>query len=353
MLADVITVETESVEDFYAEVVNQINRGEVDEAVPRIVMRPEHEQLEVLTDLARDFALDLELATTLERALALARARDLALELARAHDLAHNFALDLALSLTRARDIALTRARDLALALALVLDRPRARALRFTGVIIAVLQQLVETGIIVLTGIESLTPQILSNYIAPYLQALIDTQQIIAQVTQMTQPFIQPRLSNISQSTPISIQMEGVAKTVTIVRDYIIPWRRKQAQLIADLEIARKQHEIARFEVEIHEIRLKAAQARIDAIALDENFEQKSLETSRARLNLEEKRLEIERKTRESLQSKIDLALNIIEQLNPSLSEKERIVYVNQLLEPLNVLIDSPLEIAGGSPSPQ
>lgn len=121
------TGETEpSEKDFYAQLMVEIEAGNVNRAVEMIMALEEHRlQTEILSRLARalDHALDIRGASTLDlnRARALARARDCALDLARALDRDFERAGELSLALDRAGELSL--ALDRARALYLYLDR--------------------------------------------------------------------------------------------------------------------------------------------------------------------------------------------------------------------------------------
>jgi len=102
------------------------------------------------------------------------------------------------------------------------------------------------TLIRVTTG-EVLNAATLRDDIAPTLLALenIDAAGSIARRRE-------PRatVSSISQDSPISINLTGIKETVQLVLEYAIPWRRKHAERLSELEIRKRECEIDKVEQE-------------------------------------------------------------------------------------------------------
>ncbi len=104
--------------DFYAQLMTEIESGNHDQAVTMVMaLEKRHLQTEILSRLASslDHALDIRGANTLDldRARALARARDRANELANTLDLDHARALELALDRARTLYLYLDRAEQI------------------------------------------------------------------------------------------------------------------------------------------------------------------------------------------------------------------------------------------------
>ena len=57
-------------------------------------------------------------------------------------------------------------------------------------------------------------------------------------------------VSSISQDSPISINLTGIKETVQLVLEYAIPWRRKHAERLSELEIRKRECEIEKVEQE-------------------------------------------------------------------------------------------------------
>jgi len=102
------------------------------------------------------------------------------------------------------------------------------------------------TLIRVTTG-EVLNAATLRNDIAPTLLALenIDAAGSIARRRE-------PRatVSSISQDSPISINFTGIKETVQLVLEYAIPWRRRNAERLSNLNIRWRECEIDKFKQE-------------------------------------------------------------------------------------------------------
>ncbi len=327
------TIDDTKVEDFYTKLVGLIDAGEEHQALALLdTVENQSDRLTTLRQMASalDRALDLDRDRARALALALARALDPALDRARA--------LDLAFARARARALDLDRA--LALALAFDRDRDLALAYKRTQFLVRALEK--ETGSkhvdadLVLLGSADLTADHLSHTVAPYLQAVVSLQRGISELAGID--FIEPRISMISQNSPLGVEMSGVAEAVGVIRDILVPWRRKHAQKMAEIEEAKG-------ELEIQRIRTETSQKRVDVKASDLTLEQKRIDLQKARLELEEKRLSIELQNLELYQLKVDMALSIIQRFSPDLPESERIAQVIKLLPSLNVLIESPLEL--------
>ena len=51
-------------------------------------------------------------------------------------------------------------------------------------------------------------------------------------------------ISSLSQDSPISINLTGIKETVQLILEYAIPWRRKHAERLSELEIRKRECEI-------------------------------------------------------------------------------------------------------------
>jgi len=178
---------------------------------------------------------------------------------------------------------------------------------------------------------ETLTPTLLVGQITPYLLALSDLQKVIDSVKGQ---FFKPiGIKSISQNTPISIGLDGAAEATEVVRDMVVPWRRKHSKEIAQLEEQEKLVQIESTRAEVLETRARAQKERVETKKIEIETE---VEIERRRLENEKLRLEIE-------EARINLALKILDKLSPELSQEQRILYVMHLLKPLGVIANSPL----------
>jgi len=186
---------------------------------------------------------------------------------------------------------------------------------------------------------DMLTPSFLLATLGPFLQAIADIQYSIDEIQRNKRSKV--LIKSITQQSPISITLEGAAKAVEIVGNLVIPFRRKHQQQLALLQEQEKKVEIGNRKAEILEKRAKAAKDRAEATKVAAEAAKQHAETERALLENEKVRIELHR-------AKIQLALEILSQVAPSLTETEKIAYVIKLLPPLEVLVSSELELRIG-----
>lgn len=122
---------------------------------------------------------------------------------------------------------------------------------------------------------------------------------------------------------PVEISLIGIADAISVLQDYIVPWRREHSKKLAEIELG----EIAK-------------------ASTNETLKSQSLDASEAS-KLQEELLQLtilqEQQRKELQVEQIMLALGIIEKINPDLSEEEKLLYSMKLLAPLQTLAESPL----------
>ncbi len=305
-------------------------------------------------DLARDLDLNRDLDRDLDLGSAAELASDIAIELASARDIA----IDLAIDLANARDLA--SACDLAFlifqATEYAIDpdqadlertkklfedlRRLAKEFEFHYVDIDSYEALLLGSkmyfaiklIDAKRGDEKLTVDYLQTAVLPYLQAVEQLQQIIASVTKMEPPSIEVKSITIGS---IDVSMSGVAEALRTVRDFVVPWRRKHDKEITGLDGLEKAAAVKKAEAEAYA--QKAASET--AVAREKaTVERMFLENDALRLEIEKNKVALH-------ESKIKLSLNVMNSFNVELPEERKIDYVMRLLEPLNMLANSPLEM--------
>ncbi len=149
-----------------------------------------------------------------------------------------------------------------------------------------------------LLGLDTLTPQTLSDTVMPYLQAMADAQKSISDIQGAF--YVEPKIKLISQNSLVEIKLLDVAAIIKIIRDMVIPWRRKNAQL----------------------------RARIAA-------EKAATESNQLYLAYEKEKLSL-----------VDMAIEIVDKHSTSdLPEHERFARAMQILKSLNILVDSSLDL--------
>lgn len=182
---------------------------------------------------------------------------------------------------------------------------------------------------------EPFTPRYLSDVVAPVLNAILSLQTVIDEIRE--RPYQQVVITEISQKSPISVSLSGAGEAIQVVKDLVVPWRRKHAAAIALLLEREKQAEIEAKQADILERRALATKARAEAEKLKAEADKQRAEANRIELENEKLRLEIHR-------ARIQLALDVLERISPQLSETDKISYLVKLLQPLGVLINSEVE---------
>jgi hypothetical protein len=145
-------------------------------------------------------------------------------------------------------------------------------------------------------------------------------------------------ITSIKQHSPISVSLDGAAEAIGVVRDTIVPWRRKHNERMTRLSEEEKQAEIEIKKAEALESQARASKEKQEAERLAAESTLHRAEAEKVKLENEKLRLELDR-------ARIQLALEVLEQLKPDLSESERMLHVIKYLPSLRVLTDSPLQI--------
>jgi len=184
---------------------------------------------------------------------------------------------------------------------------------------------------------EKLTPRFLSTVVGPFLMATADIQHIIDEI--QGQPTQDVRVKSINQYSPINVSLEGASEALEQIKDTIVPWRRKHTKKIARLTEREKRVEIENKKAEILEKRARAAIHEAEA-------EKLTVEADERREKIEGMKLENEKLRIELYRAKIQLALEVLNQVAPNLTETERIGYVVKLLPPLNTIVYSEIEVS-------
>jgi hypothetical protein len=144
-----------------------------------------------------------------------------------------------------------------------------------------------QVGTVVLVNHAPLTTRVLAQEVLRYLDAMLEVQQIITEMRGGT--FVEPTIRELSHNSPLSVSFTGtIGEAVTTIQNIVIPWRRKHAKAIADLEVAEREVSIAKTQAEIQEIKVQTAQAESDP-------ELAQIARERGRAEVERMQLENER----------------------------------------------------------
>lgn len=170
---------------------------------------------------------------------------------------------------------------------------------------------------------ETDTPKLTAEYtrdiLTPYLNAVEKLQQIIDGIKKRKIHKIE--ILDIKQNSPISVSLDGASEAIQVIKDTVVPWRRKHAESMAHLIEQEK----------LVEIEAKKAEVVDKKIIAREQANKLKLENEKLRLELQ--------------QAKIQLAMDVLNNISHNLTQSEREAIVNRLLPILDTLAFSRLEI--------
>ncbi|WP_435548007.1 HepT-like ribonuclease domain-containing protein [Desulfobacterium sp. N47] len=182
----------------------------------------------------------------------------------------------------------------------------------------------------------TLTPRYLGKIVYPYLIAISDIQKIINEIKKNDN--LEVEIKSISQNSPLSVSLKGATEATELIRDVIIPWRRKHAQSMAKLLEVEKYSEIESKKADILNKRVNAVKGKAEAEKIKAEAELQRQEAEKIRLENEKLKIELHR-------AKIQLALDVISQIAPDLPETDRISHLVRLLPQLDTLGTSEFEL--------
>ncbi len=181
-----------------------------------------------------------------------------------------------------------------------------------------------------------LTPHNLAFRVIPYLECLCAIQAVINDIRGTKNTGI--RIRRIEQNSPLNIEIDGVAEALKVVREDIVPWRRRHQKAMAQLQEVSKQVEIENSKAELLEIRARAMKSRREAQKITGEALKTYQEAAKLKLENEKMGLELQK-------AKFDLAIQTLEKVSPHVPEKERLHYVLQLVPLIDHLVVTDLEI--------
>lgn len=173
-----------------------------------------------------------------------------------------------------------------------------------------------------------LTPNLLVQTVGPYLGAIANLQNIINEIHNISNDVT---LVSIQHKSPVTVDLKGASEAITIIRDTIVPWRRKHQKKLSQLAIEEKRAEI------------KSKQ--VDILGKEARIEREKTEVVKSREEAEGMRLKNEKVRLEISRAKVQLAIDILAQIAPLISEAERISYIVKLLPALDIILQSEVQI--------
>jgi len=182
-----------------------------------------------------------------------------------------------------------------------------------------------------------LSPDILINLVAPFIKAIADLQSTINNFRERYYPKVTIRL--ISQNSPITIGLNGAGEAINSLKEDVIPWRKENAKVIAEIQTRNLEADIKRKEAETLEIRARSQKDKAEC-------EKIKAEAAKMRAEAEQIRIENDKKKFELDKAKFDLAFEIVAKFHPDLEESQRITQVMKLLPSLNTFAMTEIDVS-------
>ena len=134
---------------------------------------------------------------------------------------------------------------------------------------LALLADIGSPTLLSITTPVELTTESLRNDIVPTLEGLESLQRAASEVSGT--PY-QAIISSISQDSPISISLTGLKEAVELALDWVIPWRRKNAEILSTLKLRQQ-------EIENEKASIQNRQLRVSLVDSEINLAKQMLET--------------------------------------------------------------------------
>jgi hypothetical protein len=189
-----------------------------------------------------------------------------------------------------------------------------------------------ELSRLIISADDILTTDFLKEVVTPFLTALSDLQKIIDDIQGIENSKVIVR--SITYYSPVSVTLEGASQAAGFVRDSIVKWRREHAHSMALLAEREKLADIENKKAELLEKRVRAIKDKAEAEKILAEAALQREQAERARLENEKIRLELQH-------DKIQLALELMRQLAPNLSETEKLSYLVRLLPTIDTLVSN------------
>jgi len=180
------------------------------------------------------------------------------------------------------------------------------------------------------------TPNMLQKQVEPYISALSTIQHIADDLHGYHRREIRIRV--IKQESPLDINLEGASQAIDSLKEDVIPWRRRNAQKIAELRAKETEAEIDKKRAETIEIRANATKESAEA-------ERLRAEAAKVRAECQKQEVEIEKARFELNGMKLKLALEIVSKLKPDLPEDDKLLHALRMVKAIGTLGMSELEM--------
>lgn len=115
--------------------------------------------------------------------------------------------------------------------------------------------------LLTITSQANLTTATLRNDILPTLEGLEILEK--ASSDALEHPYL-GIINSISQDSPISISLTGFKEAVDLVLEWVIPWRRKNAERLAALKLKQQEIELEKSQIENQQREIDLARSKLD-----------------------------------------------------------------------------------------
>lgn len=175
------------------------------------------------------------------------------------------------------------------------------------------------------------------SQVIPYLSSLESIEKTTQRMVGKTSNV---KIHSISHYSPVKVSASGIAQSLKILEEMIIPWKREYAKRIAHLKE--------------DELRLNNEKARVEALEIEARTQRENSEAERifqearfAKLKVDKFELEVENERFKLKEAQARLAMDIMSNFrenNIEMSEASRMAYIHEIIEPVKFLMESPVE---------
>jgi len=184
-----------------------------------------------------------------------------------------------------------------------------------------------DSSFVLIDKLEIETPELTLQYLIrvvyPYIQSIAELQQLIDQIHNRPSKIV---IKSIQQNSPVSVSLDGASDAIQLIKETVVPWRRKHAETMANLL---EQEKLAEIELKRAEVLEKRAVAAKERELTD-------------KLKVENEKLRAETSLQ---QAKVQLATEMIKVISMNFDETEKERLITKLSPVLDVLALGRLEM--------
>ena len=126
---------------------------------------------------------------------------------------------------------------------------------------LALLADIGSPTLLTVTSPVELTPATLRIDIVPTLEGLESLERAASEVSGL--PY-RGTVTSISQDSPISISLQGFKEAVELALEWVIPWRRRNAEKLAELKMRQQELENEKAAIEIRQLEVALASSKLE-----------------------------------------------------------------------------------------